>query len=240
MKKHLVILLTATAMLTVGCYDHNKLEDRLDAVEQTVGGLEGEVESLKGLIDQCNSNVSGLRSIVEEMQKGSTIKSVVDVKDEAGKVIGYTITFSDNKVITIYNGKDGEPGTPGAPGSTPAISVILVDGVYYWTVDGKILEVDGQPVPVTGEKGEPGEPGKDGLTPQFRINNGNWEVSFDGKTWTVVGSASGSGSGGAASSPLSRRPRAMSSSPSPTEPRYISPWRLTSQSRSTTARPTRS
>ena len=37
MKKHLVILLTATALLTVGCYDHNKLEDRLDAVEQAVG-----------------------------------------------------------------------------------------------------------------------------------------------------------------------------------------------------------
>ena len=44
--------------------------------------------------------------------------------------------------------------------------------------------------PVTLDAGR-GEPGQDGVTPDFKIDDGNWYVSYDGgKTWTLVGSAS--------------------------------------------------
>lgn len=44
--------------------------------------------------------------------------------------------------------------------------------------------------PVTLDAGR-GEPGKDGVTPDFKIEDGNWLVSYDGgKTWTGIGSAS--------------------------------------------------
>lgn len=51
------------------------------------------------------------------------------------------------------------------------------NGVYYWTIDGEFILNNGQKVPVTG---------KDGLTPQFKIQDGKWYVSFDGKTWDEV------------------------------------------------------
>ena len=44
--------------------------------------------------------------------------------------------------------------------------------------------------PVTLDAGR-GEPGKDGVTPEFKIQDGDWYVSYDeGKTWTMIGSAS--------------------------------------------------
>lgn len=47
-----------------------------------------------------------------------------------------------------------------------------------------------------GAKGEPGEPGaqgEPGITPDFKIEDGDWYVSYDkGTTWTKLGSASSS------------------------------------------------
>ena len=44
--------------------------------------------------------------------------------------------------------------------------------------------------PVTLDAGR-GEPGQDGATPDFKIEDGNWYVSYDeGKTWDEIGSAS--------------------------------------------------
>lgn len=44
--------------------------------------------------------------------------------------------------------------------------------------------------PVTLDAGR-GEKGNDGVTPDFKIEDGNWYVSYDqGKTWTLLGSAS--------------------------------------------------
>lgn len=58
-----------------------------------------------------------------------------------GKEIGYTITFSKGNPITIYHGKDGQDGEDGI---TPTISVKKdTDGVYYWTLNGEFIVVDG-------------------------------------------------------------------------------------------------
>ena len=43
-----------------------------------------------------------------------------------------------------------------------------------------------------GTDGTNGTNGKDGVTPRFRIQDGDWQVSYDeGSTWTTLGSASG-------------------------------------------------
>lgn len=53
-----------------------------------------------------------------------------------------------------------------------------------------IYFADGTP-PVTLDAGR-GEPGQDGVTPDFKIADGNWYVSYDGGvTWNLLGSASG-------------------------------------------------
>lgn len=51
----------------------------------------------------------------------------------------------------------------------PVIGLKEDNGVYYWTIDGEFILNNGQKVPVTG---------KDGLTPQFKIQDGKWYVSF--------------------------------------------------------------
>mgnify|MGYP002869395377 CR=1 FL=1 len=46
--------------------------------------------------------------------------------------------------------------------------------------------------PITIANGSAGVAGKDGATPSFKIDNGQWYVSYDdGATWTLIGEAAG-------------------------------------------------
>ncbi len=108
-------------------------------------------------------------------------------------------------------GKDGEDGVD--VGHTPDIGIKQdTDGVYYWTLNGEwLLDDDGNKIKAVGvdgtngndgvdgdkgdkgdqgdkgDKGDKGDTGNDGVTPQLRINNEYWEVSYDGgKTWTSL------------------------------------------------------
>lgn len=224
MKKALLIL--AGAALVLSSCNNKEILSRLDQHDQDIAGLQNnvrdlqsDVAGLKDAVAQINSNISALQTIVDALQNNDYVTGVENVKDDKGNVIGYTIKFSKSAPITIYHGEkgakgdkgdkgdQGDPGEPGAPGkdgvdgNTPVIGVKESGGVYYWTIDGKILtDAEGHPIPVTGNDGAPGNPGndgKDGITPQLRINEGNWEVSYDeGETWTVVGPAQTAAEGG--------------------------------------------
>ena len=138
-----------------------------DDIWNAVEGLEDRVEAMEQAVRQANTDITSLRGIVEALQKDVTIKSVVEGED------GYAITFSNGKTITITNGKDGV--------DAPKISVVKgEDGLYYWALDGKILEVDGVKIKAQGA---------DGVTPQLRINENTkeWEFSLDGENWTSMG-----------------------------------------------------
>lgn len=119
------------------------------------------------------------------------------------------------------DGIDGVNGKDGADGSTPVIGVRQdEDGGYYWTLNGEWLTDDeGNKIPVTGNDGAdgvdgndgqdgsdgkdgvdgingtdgaPGADGKDGITPQLKIEDDYWYVSYDGgENWTQVGKATG-------------------------------------------------
>lgn len=111
-------------------------------------------------------------------------------------------------------GIQGEKGEKGDDGYTPVIGVRQdTDGVYYWTLDGDWLKDDSgnkvKAVGTDGEKGEqgeqgergekgeqgeqgqqgsPGTAGKDGITPQLKVENDYWYVSYDnGASWTQLG-----------------------------------------------------
>ena len=80
--------------------------------------------------------------------------------------------------------------------------------VYYWTLDGEWLTdergdkikaegtdgkdgADGEDGS-DGNDGQDGTNGKDGITPQFKIENDYWFISYDnGDTWTQLGKATG-------------------------------------------------
>jgi hypothetical protein len=82
----------------------------------------------------------------------------------------------------------GGPATDAPEISAPVISVKLdSDGVYYWAADGEfVLDEKGQKVPV----------GADGVTPELKIEEGKWYVSYDeGKSWEYLADVPGAGEG---------------------------------------------
>lgn len=145
-----------------------------------------------------NTNISSLQSIVDAIQKNDQIAAIAPITRE-GEEVGYTISFTSGKTITVYNGKDGQDGADGKDGRTPVIGVKKdTDGNYYWTVDGEWLtDANGNKIKATangtgGADGEDGVDGKDGITPQLKIENGYWYVSYDnGATWKQLGKATG-------------------------------------------------
>ena len=80
------------------------------------------------------------------------------------------------------DGKDGQDGVNGKDGVNGQNGKDGVDGQNG--KDG----VDGQ----DGKDGVDGKDGKDGITPQLRIQNGSWYISYDnGQNWSFVGQATG-------------------------------------------------
>lgn len=116
------------------------------------------------------------------------------------------------------NGKDGVNGQNGRDGQTPVVGVRKdEDGVYYWTLNGTWLtDAAGNKIRAEGKDGADGKDGMngkdgeaaasgkdgadgkdgrdgvDGITPQLKIENGDWYVSTDnGSTWSYFGRATG-------------------------------------------------
>lgn len=154
----LAVVLFGAAMWSCSQYDDAALWEAVD-------DLDGRVEAMEEAVKNANTDIETLRKLVEASQKdGVTITSVVETEN------GYTINFSDGSTATITNGTNA-----------PSISVVKdEDGLYYWALDGQIIEVDGQKIKAEGT---------DGITPQLRINpdTKEWEMSLDGTTWTSMG-----------------------------------------------------
>jgi len=150
------VFLTLLAAASL-CACTGDLKDRVDTLETRVTALENKV----------NENVSAITKLAEAAAKAVTIESVTFNEDKSS----YTIKFSDGTTAELTNGKDAE---------APVVGVKESDGVLYWTVNGEFMTNNGGKVPVTGKDGV------DGKTPQFKIEDGKWYVSFDGKAWEPV------------------------------------------------------
>ena len=204
--KKLFYLLTAAVLLLTSCreYDDSELIGRVDNLEERVARLET-------LCNQMNTNITSLQTIVSALQQNDYITSVTPIT-EGDATIGYTITFTKSAPITIYHGKngkdgengkdgtDGKDGVDGKDGYTPVIGVRQdTDGIYYWTLDGEwLLDADGNKIKAVGVDGKDGADGKDGvdgkdgITPQLKIEDDYWYISYDnGATWTQLGKATG-------------------------------------------------
>ena len=143
-------------------------------------------EALQTLCNQTNTNLNALQAIVEAIEQNDYITSV-DPLTENGLVVGYTIKFAKSNPIVIYNGKDGVSGT------TPEIGIKQdTDGLYYWTLNGEFIEVDGQKIRAQGKDGANGSDGNNGTTPKLKIEEGYWWISYnDGADWTKLDKATG-------------------------------------------------
>ena len=201
--KNLLSLLMC-GLLLFGCSD--KYDD--SALRNDLNDLENRVAKLEGLCKQMNTNISSLQTLVTALQSNDYITGVTPITND-GEIIGYTITFAKSNSITIYNGTDGKDGVDGEDGTdavTPTIGVKQdSDGVYYWTLNGEWLtDEHGNKIKAEGSDGKDGSDGedgndgadgtngKDGITPQFKIENDYWYISYNnGETWEQLGKATG-------------------------------------------------
>ena len=171
--RKLLAILTIVAISFSGCvYDDTALVGRVDS-------LEDRVDALEKLCKEVNANISAMQTIVNALQNNDYVTSVTTIT-ENGEAIGYTITFAKSEPITIYHGKDGD---------TPVVGVQQdSDGIYYWTLNGEwLLDANGNKIEVQGVA-----EGKNGITPQLKIENDYWYISYDnGSTWTILGKATG-------------------------------------------------
>ena len=173
LRRLLAAAFMCVTLVLAGCGD-DELEGRVD-------DLENRVASLETLCDEMNTNISSLQTLLAAIQDGDYVTGVTPVT-EGSLTIGYTITFARHQPITLYHGKDG---------ATPQLSVALhTDGLYYWRLNGEWLtDSSGDMIPASGKDGTPGTPG---ATPQFKIENGRWLISWDnGSSWTDIGQATG-------------------------------------------------
>ena len=180
MRKGILLIFTVLATL-VGCgqYDDSELKSDINDLKSRMAALEKQCKNM-------NENLTSLQAIVDAIRKQDGVVSVTDLPDGQG----YSVKFVSGKVIYLYNGKNGTDGV------TPKISVRKdSDGIYYWTVDGDWLIVDGKKVRAVGldgKDGQSGNDGKDAVTPQLKIENGFWYISYDnGNSWNKLGKATG-------------------------------------------------
>ena len=147
----------------------------LEDVQQDVAELQDRVEDIE----------NSLKKLQEAYSEGMIIKDVTRLSDNGDE--GWTVLFSDNSSIVIYDGKDGEKGDKGDKGEDGKDGKDGVDGKDG--ADGKD-GVDGEDGKdgADGKDGVDGEDGKDGVTPMLIINaEGYWEVSYDnGNTYSLV------------------------------------------------------
>lgn len=195
MRKLFAFAAFVVALVVSSCsYDDTPIWNKLNDHEERI-------KTLEELCTNMNTNIEALQGIVEALEKHDYIVDVVENED------GYTINFAKGDSITIKNGKDGAngndgangaDGADGADGQTPVIGVAEEDGVYYWTVNGEWLtDANGNKIKAVGSDGANGNDGNDGangangndgVTPQLKIENNKWFVSYDeGTTWVELG-----------------------------------------------------
>ena len=181
------LLACSVGLLLAGCakeYDDSALKGE-------VNSLKTELESLRSSISSINSQIAGLTSTIEQWKTGGYVQSIQELSDKSG----YTITFVGGKTVTLYHGQKGDPGDPGTPGTpgtpgdpgnpgtpgqdgkTPSLKMDT-DGIFYWTIDGEYILVDGNKVPAN-------------VVPVFSVNEDGDLIMTVGDKTTNLGHVKG-------------------------------------------------
>ena len=219
MRKISLLLLTLTICFFTACHDDiwnaiDDLDGRVTKLEELCKEMNTNITSLQTIVNVLQSN-DYITGIVEIKKNGEVIGYTITFGKHDPITIYHGQDGKDGQ-----NGADGKDGQDGSS-STPVIGVAKdTDGVYYWTLNGEwLLNDNGNKLPVSGTNGKDGQngsngqdgadgkdgqdgtdgkdgqdgvDGKDGITPQLKIEDGYWYISYDnGATWTQLGKATG-------------------------------------------------
>lgn len=141
---------------------------KVDDLKDDVNDLKDRVALIEEQVNLLNSNLEAVAYVLDSQNR--TINSVDDAQE--GK---YIITLSDGSELVLTTGKEGVVKEP--------VITIGEDNNWY---------INGQPtgVPAVGKPGANGQG-----VPEFRVNNGNWEVRFNGGEWKPVEGGTGVATG---------------------------------------------
>lgn len=131
---------------------------KMDDLKDDVNDLKDRVTLMEEQVKILNDNVEVFAYVLDSQQK--TISSVTESNGQ------YIITLSDGSTMTLTVGKPGSVVQP----------TISVDENGYWVVNGLSTGVK-----AVGENGKDG----DGY-PEFRVENGKWQVRFGDGEWSDV------------------------------------------------------
>lgn len=159
------------------------------ALRNDVNDLKSRVEKLESWCSTTNTQISALQGLVSALEQNDYVTGVTPIV-EGSVEVGYTITFTKSKPITIYHGKDGKNGADGingVDGITPLIGAEKdTDGIYYWTIklgdadSAWLTDADNNKIPTTGKDGENGNDGEPGHSPVISVD------TFEGKLYWKV------------------------------------------------------
>lgn len=159
MKGFRFIIALTLVLGSAACVSQKEFEERVKAMEERVAALEKQVQSLNNDLRTINLLLSGKYFI----------ESVSAMQDGSGYQLVMTGSDGHSFIQNIYNGKDAQ---------APVVSVRKdADGQYYWTVNGEWLLENGQKVRANG------------LTPEFKVENGQWYVRLGSGEWAYAGPA---------------------------------------------------
>ena len=189
-------------------YAFEELKKQCEEMNQNITAMQQILEAL-----QNNDYVTSVQQIVED---GKTIGYTIYFSKSGAVTIYHGEDGKDGA-----DGTDGVNGADGKDGHSPIVGVRQdSDGIYYWTLDGEwLLDENGNKIKAQGTDGKDGQDGEDGkdgqdgadgtdgvdgengadgkdgvdsITPQLKIENDYWYISYDnGSTWTQLGKATG-------------------------------------------------
>lgn len=154
-------MLFATAAILTACEsgDNADLQTQID-------DLDARLTSVENAVAQLKNDYNTISSLVGQIDKRDYIINFTDTAQ------GWDILFQSGKTLSIINGTGGTGDALGAKKDD-------ADGIYYWTLNGNFFLVEGNKVPVYGEKTQ---------NPEFKIDGSKLYVKFDGDAdYTLIG-----------------------------------------------------
>ena len=181
MKIKIAAVILAASLLAGGCGKF---------VRDELITMQNEIDRLYEQVDQMNKGLVTLKGIITEMGANGYIVGVEEGEDEDGRhyyklkfrtitpqADGYEST-DDAYSITLYTGVDGKDGVDAEP-YVVSVKQDEEDGRWYWysTQDEDWLRSE------SGDRFL-----VDGKTPQLKVEEGYWFISWDGgTTWEETG-----------------------------------------------------
>lgn len=154
----LLFAAAATMMLSTGCTNY---DDDIKDLNTKYDGLDKRVTSLEEQARKMNSDLEKLSVLATAVENGFYVTDVKTVSD------GFELTLNNGRKIFLQNGANNTL----AMSSAPNVSMIQLNGTYYWTLEGMLIPgSDGKPMPATGQ------------APMVRFNSytSKWEISING------------------------------------------------------------